>query len=79
MQVGCTLIAHLLLNVIRAINQSKKAFSTIATLVRIHLISHLDLTWVVKEGRRAYVKRLKSKNKKAFKCLVYATKKPVKF
>lgn len=62
-QVWCTLIAHLLLNVIQAINKSKKAFSTIAALIRIHLISHLDLTWVVTEGRRSYAKRPKSKNK----------------
>ena len=46
-QVWCTLIAHLLLNVIRAITKSKKAFSTIAALIRIHLISHLDIKWVV--------------------------------
>jgi IS4 transposase len=62
-QIWCTLIAHLLLNVIMALSKSKKAFSTVAALIRIHLISHLDLTWVVKEGRRAYVKRLKSRNK----------------
>jgi len=62
-QIWCTLIAHLLLNVIMALSKSKKAFSTVAALIRIHLISHLDLTWVVKEGRRAYVKRIKSKNK----------------
>jgi len=62
-QVWCTLIVHLLLNVIQTINKSKKAFSTIAALVRIHLISHLDLTWIVTEGRRAYHTRTKSKNK----------------
>jgi len=62
-QVWCTLIAHLLLSVIQKINKSKKAFSTIAALIRIHLISHLDLAWVVTEGRRTYVKRTKSKNK----------------
>lgn len=62
-QIWCTLIAHLLLNVIQAINKSKKAFSTIAALVRIHLIRHLDLNWVVTEGRRTYTKRSKSKNK----------------
>lgn len=62
-QIWCTLIAHLLLNVIQKISKSKKAFSTIAALVRIHLISLLDLTWIVTEGRRAYNKRSKSKNK----------------
>ena len=62
-QIWCTLIAHLLLNVIRVISKSKKAFSTVAALIRIHLISHLDLMWVITEGRRAYTKRRKSRNK----------------
>lgn len=62
-QIWCTLIAHLLLNVIRVLSQSKKAFSTVAALIRIHLISHLDLMWVVKDGRRAYIKRRTSRNK----------------
>jgi hypothetical protein len=62
-QVWCTLIAHLLMNVIRAISKSKKAFSTIAALIRIHLISHLELNWVVVEGRKAYTQRKKGKNK----------------
>jgi hypothetical protein len=62
-QIWCTLIAHLLLNVISRLSQTKKAFSTLAALIRIHLISHLDLNWVVTEGRRAYAKRTVSKNK----------------
>ena len=62
-QVWCTLIAHLLLTVIRAITKSKKAFSTVAALIRIHLISHLDIKWVVVEGRKAYTQRKKGRNK----------------
>ncbi|MDR2813654.1 MAG: hypothetical protein LBB79_03220 [Prevotellaceae bacterium] len=62
-QVWCTLIAHLLLTVIRCFTRTKKAFSTVAALIRIHLISHLGLSWVVTEGRRAYAKRTMSKNK----------------
>jgi hypothetical protein len=62
-QIWCTLIAHLLLNVIRLCSKTKKAFSTIAALIRIHLISHLDVMWVVTEGRQAYAKRTISKNK----------------
>jgi hypothetical protein len=62
-QIWCTLIAHLLLNVISVLSKSTKAFSTIAALVRIHLISHLNLFWVVTEGRRYYKKSEKSKNK----------------
>jgi hypothetical protein len=62
-QIWCTLIAYLLLIVIQTLSKSKKAFSTIAALLRIHLISHLDLIWVVTEARRAYEKRPKSRNK----------------
>ncbi|MCA1759977.1 MAG: IS4 family transposase [Bacteroidales bacterium] len=62
-QIWCTLIAHLMLNVIRVLSKSNKAFSTVAALIRIHLISHLDLMWVVTEGRRSYTKRRISRNK----------------
>ena len=62
-QIWCTLIAHLLLNVIMKLTKSKKAFSTVAALIRIHLISHLDVNWVVTEGRRSYPKCRKSRNK----------------
>jgi hypothetical protein len=62
-QVWCTLIAYLLLLVIQTISESKKALSTIAALIRMHLISHLDLIWVVTEGRSAYPKRSKVRNK----------------
>jgi hypothetical protein len=62
-QVWCTLIAYLLLQVIQTLSESKKAFSTIAALLRMHLISHLELKWLVTEGRRWYPKRSKSRNK----------------
>jgi hypothetical protein len=62
-QVWCTLIAYLLLTVLKKLSQSKKAFSTIAALIRIHLISHLELLWVIENGRRSYVKRTKTRNK----------------
>jgi len=62
-QVWCTLIAYLLLLVIQTKTESEKALSTIAALIRMHLISHLDLEWVVTEARRGYPKRTKSRNK----------------
>jgi hypothetical protein len=62
-QIWCTLIAHLLLTVLKVIAKSNKAFSTIAALVRIHLISHLDIMWVITEARRGYRKQIKTKNK----------------
>jgi hypothetical protein len=62
-QVWCTLIAYLLLLVIQTKCESQKALSTIAALIRMHLISHLDLQWIVTEGRGWYPKRSKSRNK----------------
>ena len=62
-QVWCTLIAHLLLTVIKRLSKSNKAFSTVAALIRIHLISHLDIYWVIENGRRLYAKRTRSRNK----------------
>ena len=44
-------------------SETDKAFSTVAALIRIHFTSHLDLYWVIKNGRRSYQKRTKSKNK----------------
>ena len=62
-QVWVTLIAHLLLTVLKRKSKSKKAFSTVAALIRIHFISHLDLYWVIENGRRSYTKRTKTRNK----------------
>jgi hypothetical protein len=62
-QIWATLIAHLLFTVLKQISNSNKAFSTIAALIRIHLISYLDLFWVIENGRRTYAKCTKSRNK----------------
>lgn len=61
-QIWCTLIAQLLLVILRLKSESKKAFSTIAALVRIHLISNLDVIWMVVNSRRTYTKQ-KKRNK----------------
>lgn len=62
-QVWITLIAHLLLTVLKAMTNTTKAFSTVAALVRMHLISHLDVFWVIENCRRTYKKKHKSRNK----------------
>jgi hypothetical protein len=62
-QVWCTLIAYLLLLVIQTTSESQKALSTIAALIRMFLISHLDLMWVVTASGRAYPKSEKCRNK----------------
>ena len=62
-QVWCTLIAHLLLTVLKVMTKTKKAFSTIAALVRIYLISHLNVYWVMENCRRTYIKKSKIRNR----------------
>lgn len=61
-QIWCTLIAQLLLIVLKVKSESKKAFSNVAALIRIHLISNLDIFWMIKNSRRTYTKR-KKRNK----------------
>jgi hypothetical protein len=56
-QVWCTLIAQLLMTVIQKIAQTKKAFSVVATLVRIHLISLLDVFELLRSTNREYLKK----------------------
>lgn len=53
-QVWCTLIAQLLLTVIQKKVGTKKAFSAIATLIRIHLISMLDVVELLKSTVREW-------------------------
>ena len=56
-QVWCTLIAQLLMTVIQKMAQTKKAFSVVASLVRIHLISLLDVFELLRSTNRAYIKK----------------------
>lgn len=53
-QVWCTLIAQLLLTVIQKLAQTKKAFSVVAALVRMHLISMLDVSELLRSTKRDY-------------------------
>ena len=55
-QVWCTLIAQLLLTVLQKKAAVKKAFSTVATLVRIHLVSMLDVYELLKNTSRCWAK-----------------------
>lgn len=56
-QVWCTLIAQLLLTVLQKMANVKKAFSTIATLVRINLISLFDVYELLRNVKRTYTKK----------------------
>lgn len=61
-QIWCTLIAQLLLLVLRVRSKTKKAFSTVAALIRIHLIGNLELFWLIENCRRTYTKRKRNKS-----------------
>ena len=55
-QVWCTLIAQLLLTVLQQKVKVKKAFSTVAAMVRIHLVSMLDVYELLQNTKRAWQK-----------------------
>ena len=61
-QIWCTLIAQLLLTVLQRKTETKKAFSTIASLVRMHLLSYLNLEELLKNSKRFYDKYRKTVN-----------------
>lgn len=61
-QIWCTLIAQLLLTVLRKTSETKKAFSTVASLIRLHLLSYLDLVELLKNSSRFFEKYRKTVN-----------------
>ena len=59
-QIWCTLIAQLLLTVLQRKTKTKKAFSTVACLVRQHLLSYLNLEELLINSKRFYDKYRKT-------------------
>ena len=57
-QIWCTLIAQLLMTVIQKKAETKKAFSIVATLIRIHLISMLDMIELLRSSKREFKKKV---------------------
>lgn len=55
-QIWFTLLTQLLLTVIQRMSKAKKAFSTIATLVTIHLVSMLNVYELISDENRSYFK-----------------------
>jgi len=56
-QIWCTLIAQLLMTVLQKKAETGKAFSIVATLVRIHLISMLDVCELLRSTNRQFERR----------------------
>ena len=61
-QIWCTLVAQLLLTVLQRKTETQKAFSTIASLVRQHLLSYLNLEELLKNSKWFYEKYCKTVN-----------------
>jgi IS4 transposase len=59
-QLWCTLIAQLLLTVLQKKAGTKKAFSIVATLVRMHWIGLLDVYELIRGTKRTYEKNQKA-------------------
>jgi hypothetical protein len=59
-QIWCMLIAKLLLTVLQRKTETKKAFSTIAGLVKQDLLSYLNLEELLKNSKRFYEKYRKT-------------------
>jgi hypothetical protein len=55
-QIWCTLIAQLLITLLQRQNAPRKAFSTVACTIRIHLISMLNIKELIKGENRYYKK-----------------------
>jgi IS4 transposase len=58
-QIWCTLIAHRLLKILSVKANTKKAFSTICAIIRIHLISLLELFWLIETTQDLHEKETK--------------------
>ena len=55
-QVYCVLIAQLLMVVIRKKAKTKKSFSNMITVIRLHLMSYVDLFEFIKDTYKAWKK-----------------------
>lgn len=58
-QIWCALIADLLLKVIRLGSRSKMSFSNTVALVRIHLMTYMDLTSFLRSPEKSLLRRAK--------------------
>jgi hypothetical protein len=62
-QIWCALIADLILKVIRKGSKSKMAFSNLTGLVRLHLMTYLDLNAFLKWPEKSLLNKIKYNNK----------------
>ena len=56
MQVYCVLMAQLLMVVLRKKSETKKSFANMITVIRLHLMSYVDLIEFIKNTYKAWRK-----------------------
>jgi hypothetical protein len=64
-QIWTALIADLLLKVIKQGSRSKMAFTNIVGLIRLHMMTYMDLKSFLRAPEQSLLKKIKEKNKQA--------------
>lgn len=62
-QIWCTLIADLLLKIIKKGNNAKMAFSNMVSLVRLHLMTYMDLKSFLRSPEKSLLRKIKLQKK----------------
>lgn len=72
-QIWCTLIADLLLKVIKKGTTTKWSFSNLAAMVRLHLMTYIDLFAFLKSPEKALLKLFSNRKSKDYNQLLLIT------
>lgn len=63
-QIWCVLIADLILKVVKKGTKTKMAFSNLGGLIRLHLMTYMDLKSFLQSPEKSLLKKVKTKRKK---------------
>jgi len=72
-QIWCALIADLLLKVIKAGTRTKMAFSNLNGLIRLHLMTYIDLKSFLQSPEKSLLRKIRQDKKKSAAPSLFAT------
>jgi len=72
-QIWCALIADLILKVVKSGTRSTMAFSNLNSLVRIHLMTYMDLKSFLRSPEKSLLRKVKQQNKQDATPSLFAT------
>lgn len=72
-QIWCALIADLLLKVIRKGSKSKMSFSNVVSLVRLHLMTYMDVKSFLKAPEKSLLSKIRRESKMAISPPLFIT------